>query len=121
MSPSQVRRQAVDSITITPPTGDDPSAQKQLIVSCRRGEREVTNGRYREIILPDYPKHLVTIKFILGTPPLPEKPLSSEAVARSKLMGKVNQDMAEHGDMVMLPVSHSGHPGGETEELAAFS
>jgi hypothetical protein len=73
----------------------------------------VANGRYREIILPDFPKHLVTIKFILGTPPLPEKPLSSEAVSRTVLMGKVNQEMAEHGDMVMLPVSHSCHSGGE--------
>jgi hypothetical protein len=62
--------------------------------------------RYRQIILPDFPKHLVTIKFILGTPALPEKPLSSEAMARTKLMGEVNAEMAEFGDMVMLPVSH---------------
>lgn len=115
MSPNQVRRQAVDLIIITRPTGDDPSAEKQLIVSCRREKRKVADVRYREIILPDYPKHLVTIKFILGTPPLPAKPLSSEGVERSKLMGKVNQEMAEHGDMVMLPVSHSA-PEAELEE-----
>ena len=111
MSPSQVRRQAVDFIT--PQTSDNQTAEKQLIVSCRREKRKVPNVRYREIILPDYPKHLVTIKFIIGTPPLPAKPLSSEGVERSKLMGKVNQEMTEHGDMVMLPVSHTGHPGGE--------
>jgi hypothetical protein len=75
--------------------------------------RRVADVRYREIILPDFPKHLVTIKFILGTPALPEKPISSEAVARTKLMGKVNQEMAEHGDMVMLPVSYSCLSGGE--------
>jgi hypothetical protein len=62
--------------------------------------------RYRQVILPDFPKHLVTVKFILGTPPLPEAPISSEAVSRSVLMTKVNAEMQEHGDMVMLPVSH---------------
>jgi len=30
-------------------------------------------------------------------------------------MGKVNQEMAEHGDMVMLPVSYSCHSRGEAE------
>ena len=36
-------------------------------------------------------------------------------------MGKVNQEMTEHGDMVMLPVSHFGHSGGEAGEMAAFA
>jgi hypothetical protein len=57
------------------------------------------------VILPDFPKHLVTVKFILGTPPLPEKPISSEAVARTVLMREVEREMQEFGDMVVLPVS----------------
>jgi hypothetical protein len=36
-------------------------------------------------------------------------------------MGKVNQEMAEHGDMVMLPVSHSCRSGGEAGGMAASS
>jgi hypothetical protein len=31
-------------------------------------------------------------------------------------MGKVNQEMAEHGDMVMLPVSHPAIPEAKPEE-----
>jgi hypothetical protein len=69
-------------------------------MSVRRG----LTGRYRQVILPDFPKHLVTVKFIIGTPPFPEAPFSSEAVERTKLLSRVNAEMQEHGDMVMLPV-----------------
>lgn len=68
--------------------------------------------------MPDFPKDLVTVKFILGTPPLPEKPISSEAVTRSKLMAKVGAEMQEHGDMVMLPVR--GFLDNLTTEFRAF-
>jgi len=35
-------------------------------------------------------------------------------------MGKVNQEMAEHGDMVMLPVSHSLFPEAEPRDDSFF-
>jgi len=35
-------------------------------------------------------------------------------------MGKVNQEMAEHGDMVMLPVSHSPFPEAEPRDESFF-
>ena len=76
-----------------------------MTICCAAAFRTVTDIRYRQVILPDFPKHLVTIKFILGTPPLPEKPISSEAVSRTVLMNKVNAEMQEFGDMVMLPAS----------------
>jgi hypothetical protein len=74
-------------------------------------------ARYRQIIIPEFPKHLVTTKFILGTPQLPEKPISTEAVSRTVLMNKVNAEMQEHGDMVMLPVSHRRHCRGSFSVL----
>ncbi|WVQ65931.1 uncharacterized protein L199_004109 [Kwoniella botswanensis] len=59
---------------------------------------------YRQVIIPDFPPDQFTIKFILGTPPYPENPISQEAVARSRLMNKVEAEMNEFGDMVMLPM-----------------
>ncbi|WVQ80546.1 hypothetical protein IAT38_002651 [Cryptococcus sp. DSM 104549] len=59
---------------------------------------------YRKVIIPDFPPDLVTVKFILGTPAYPENSISSEAVQRSKLLSKVGAEMAEHGDMVILPM-----------------
>lgn len=63
-------------------------------------------GRYRETIIPDFPPELVTVKFILGTPPYPEPSSSSEVSKRTKLLKDVKKEMKEHGDMVMLPVSY---------------
>jgi hypothetical protein len=60
--------------------------------------------RYREVILPDFPKDLVTVKFILGTPPYPEKPISNEAIARSRFLREIQAEMNEHKDMVLLPM-----------------
>ncbi|WWC70617.1 uncharacterized protein I206_104568 [Kwoniella pini CBS 10737] len=59
---------------------------------------------YRQVVIPDFPKEQFTIKFILGTPAFPENPISQEAVARSVLLNKVEAEMKEHGDMVMLPM-----------------
>ncbi|KAK8858457.1 hypothetical protein IAR55_002684 [Kwoniella newhampshirensis] len=59
---------------------------------------------YRRVIIPDFPKDLVTVKFILGTPAYPEKPISQEALDRTKLLTRVREEMSEHGDMVMLPM-----------------
>lgn len=83
-----------------------PTRHKAAIAKCSQTatETELNTRRYRKVILPDFPKHLVTVKFILGTPALPEKPISSEAIARTKLMNKVSAEMQENGDMVMLPV-----------------
>lgn len=61
--------------------------------------------RYRETIIPDFPPELVTVKFILGTPPYPEQSSISERSKRTKLLKDVSKEMKEHGDMVMLPVS----------------
>lgn len=54
--------------------------------------------------IPDFPSNLVTVKFILGLPPYPAKPISSQAVQRSLFLRAIDAEMAEHGDMVMLPV-----------------
>ena len=62
------------------------------------------------MILPDFPPSLVTVKFILGLPPYPEKPISQEALERSRFLREINAEMAEHGDMVMLPVNHLDTP-----------
>ena len=62
------------------------------------------HARYRQVVLPDFPKHLFTVKFILGTPAYPEKPISSEGVERSKFMREIQSEMKEHGDMIMLDV-----------------
>ena len=62
------------------------------------------HSRYRQVVLPDFPKHLFTVKFILGTPAYPEKPISSEGVERSKFMREIQAEMKQHGDMVMLDV-----------------
>lgn len=43
---------------------------------------------------------------------MPEKPLSTEAVTRTVMMNKVNAEMQEFGDMVMLPVSPYQLPAG---------
>ena len=56
------------------------------------------------MIIPDFPKHLVTIKFILGLPPIPEKSTSKERKARPKLLREVQAEMDQHEDMVMLSV-----------------
>ncbi len=56
------------------------------------------------MIIPDFPPSLVTVKFILGLPPYPEKPISHEAIDRSKLILTLKAEMAEHEDMVILPV-----------------
>jgi hypothetical protein len=66
---------------------------------------EADGFRYRQVIFPDFPKHLVTIKFILGTPAYPEKPIGEEAINRSKLLARVKAEAQEHSDMVILPVS----------------
>ncbi|OCF31309.1 hypothetical protein I316_07095 [Kwoniella heveanensis BCC8398] len=66
----------------------------------KKGRRDL----YREVILPDFPPDMFTVKFILGTPAYPENPVSQEAVARSMLLSKVEAEMEEHGDMVMLPM-----------------
>ncbi|RXK41661.1 hypothetical protein M231_01161 [Tremella mesenterica] len=57
---------------------------------------------YRKVIIPDFPPELVTIKFILGTPAIPENPVGTEAVARSAALLRVKQEMKDHNDMVML-------------------
>ena len=72
-----------------------------LMLRCDHAD---DGNRYRRVIIPDFPKHLVTIKFILGTPAYPEKPISQEAIDRSKLLREVEAEMEEFGDMVMLPV-----------------
>ncbi|WVR06229.1 hypothetical protein IAU60_003259 [Kwoniella sp. DSM 27419] len=59
---------------------------------------------YREVILPDFPPDKFTVKFILATPAYPENPISQEAVARSALLRRVELEMAEHNDMVLLPM-----------------
>jgi hypothetical protein len=61
--------------------------------------------RYRKVILPDFPKSLVTVKFILGLPPYPEKPISQEALTRTQFLRTLQAENQEHGDMVILPVS----------------
>ncbi|WVW84505.1 hypothetical protein I302_106539 [Kwoniella bestiolae CBS 10118] len=59
---------------------------------------------YRQVVIPDFPSDQFTIKFILGTPPFPENPIGQEAIARTVLMNKVEAEMREFGDMVMLPM-----------------
>ena len=57
------------------------------------------------MILPDFPPNLVTVKFILGLPPYPTSPIKQEAVQRSTYLRELEQENAEQGDMVILPVS----------------
>lgn len=52
----------------------------------------------------------MTVKFILGTPAYPDKPISQQGIDRSALLRSVNAEMKEHGDMVMLDVSAFGIP-----------
>ncbi|ORY31443.1 hypothetical protein BCR39DRAFT_526792 [Naematelia encephala] len=59
---------------------------------------------YRRVILPDFPPHLVTVKFILGLPPYPEKPISADAISRSQFLRQIHAEMDEFGDMVLLPM-----------------
>ncbi|KAK4685512.1 hypothetical protein P7C73_g4640, partial [Tremellales sp. Uapishka_1] len=59
---------------------------------------------YRRVILPDFPKHLVTVKFILGIPPFPESTLSQATIDRALLIRKVDEEMKEFGDIVVLPM-----------------
>ena len=67
----------------------------------------MTDHRYRQEILPDFPPNLVTVKFILGTPaPVPRTQIS-ETAARALLLRDVAKEMREHDDMVMLDVSFS--------------
>ena len=61
------------------------------------------------MILPEFPPNLVTIKFILGLPPLTEEPFDLEidnGTVREMFLEEVEAEMEEHGDMVMLPVNH---------------
>lgn len=72
--------------------------------SEQRTDETLDTHRYRRVILPDFPPNLVTVKFILGLPPFPEKPISQEALQRSLFLRDIQQEMDEHGDMVLLPV-----------------
>ncbi|KAL7422144.1 hypothetical protein Q5752_002787 [Cryptotrichosporon argae] len=67
-------------------------------------DRKDRRDLYRRTVLPDFPPHLVTVKFILGLPPFPENPLSQEAVARSLLLARLHQENEDHGDLVLLPM-----------------
>lgn len=78
-------------------------------MTCGRELADETR-RYRKVVLPDFPKHLVTVKFILGLPPFPEKPVSQEAMERSAFLREIQKEMDEFGDMVMLPVSTRSPP-----------
>ncbi|ODO01524.1 hypothetical protein I350_06344 [Cryptococcus amylolentus CBS 6273] len=66
----------------------------------KRGRRDL----YRKEIIPDFPEDLVTVKFILGTPPFPNATTGPEIEKRDALLRDVRQEMKEHGDMVMLPM-----------------
>lgn len=63
------------------------------------------SSRYRRTIIPDFPPSLVTVKFILGLPPFPERPIGKEAVERSIFLRRIQAEADEHGDIVMLPAS----------------
>jgi hypothetical protein len=56
------------------------------------------------VILPDFPSNLMSIKFILGTPPILIEPTPEEIDDRAKLLEDIQAEVREYGDMVMLPV-----------------
>ncbi|GFZ45356.1 hypothetical protein JCM24511_03082 [Saitozyma sp. JCM 24511] len=86
-----------------PLEGEDKGVLVFLGIFSAAGSKE-RRDLYRRVILPDFPPNLVTVKFILGLPPFPEKPISQEALQRSLFLRDIQQEMDEHGDMVLLPV-----------------
>ncbi|WWC88817.1 uncharacterized protein L201_003730 [Kwoniella dendrophila CBS 6074] len=67
-------------------------------------DRRERRDLYRKVVIPDFPKEQFTVKFILGTPPYPQEPISEEAINRSRYLKKIRAEMDEFGDMVMLPM-----------------
>jgi hypothetical protein len=61
---------------------------------------------YRTHYIPQFPPHLVTVKFILGLPPLAGLVRNpAAAIGRAKVMRMIEEEKEEFGDLVVLDVS----------------
>ena len=79
-------------------------SSRPTVAEASGGGLVYADGRYRKVILPDFPSNLVTVKFILGTPAHVPKSDKEGAAARSRTMKDVIKEMKEHDDMIMLDV-----------------
>ena len=67
---------------------------------------------YRKHYIPQFPPHLVTVKFILGLPPLAGVVRNpAAAIGRAKVMRMIEEEKEEFGDLVVLDVSPRGPLG----------
>lgn len=64
--------------------------------------------RYRDLIIPDFPTSLITIKFIVGLPPLSSNPILS--TPPSQVFLSIRAEQEKYGDMIILPVSIISQP-----------
>ncbi|WVO15803.1 hypothetical protein L204_103465 [Cryptococcus depauperatus] len=67
-------------------------------------EKKSRRDLYREVIFPDFPPDLVTIKFILGAPSLHTKSTGPANYDDSRLMHNLEREIEGYGDIVILPV-----------------